>query len=175
LSRGSGTQGHTGVSDEDPAKSGGKQAAADRDKSGRFKPGASGNPRGKPLGTRHRTTLMLEAQLDAAGPKLIRQAIKLAMAGDGAVLRALLPLLLPPRKERPAEFPLPAIESAEDALAASRLLVAGVANGAISAEEAAKLGGLLELHAKLLEVHELESRILALEQERGLGGGVAIQ
>jgi hypothetical protein len=159
---------------DDPTKAGEKQDPK-RDGAGRFKPGASGNPRGKLPGTRHRTTLLLEAQLDQAGPKLIRQAIKLAMAGDGAVLRALLPLLLPPRKERPGEFPLPAIESAEDALAASRLLVAGVANGAISAEEAAKLGGLLELHAKLLEVHELESRILALEQERGISTGVAIQ
>jgi Family of unknown function (DUF5681) len=161
---------------DDPENSRSETRTRERQKDGRFAAGTSGNPAGRPVGSRNKSVILFEGILDKAGPVLIRKAIAMAKAGDSAVMRALLPLLLPPRKERPGEFPLPGIESAEDALAASRLLVAGVANGAISAEEAAKLGGLLELHAKLLEVHELESRINALEQERGIGStGVAIQ
>jgi hypothetical protein len=52
-----------------------------------FKPGQSGNPAGKPRGSRNRTTLAVEALLDGEAETLTRKAIELAKAGDLAALR----------------------------------------------------------------------------------------
>jgi hypothetical protein len=139
---------------------------------GQFQKGHSGNGGGRPKGSKNRSTLLFEGLLDKSGAKLIRVAIELALGGDSAVLRALLPLLLPPRKERPVAFPLPPIESAEDALRASETILAGAANGALAPSEAADLARLLEGHAKIYELHALEARIRECERERGIGAPI---
>jgi Family of unknown function (DUF5681) len=168
---------HRGTGVTDDAEETGPKTARRRPGGKPFQPGQSGNPAGRPAGSRNRATIVLEALVDKSGPKLIRKAIKMAMEGDASVMRALLPLLLPGRRERPIEFALPPIETAADALLASRLILAGAANGAITPTEAAELGKLVELHAKLTEVVDLESRIAELERERGIGlsEGAAIQ
>jgi hypothetical protein len=136
-----------------------------------FQPGQSGNPAGKPKGTRNRSTLIFEGLLDKAGPKLIRRAIKLAMDGDAGVMRALLPLLLPPRRDRGVQFPLPPIESAEDALRASQMILDGCASGVLSPVEAAELSKVLADHCRLYELTTLEAKLAAIEADRGIGLG----
>ncbi len=81
----------------EPEKSGVKQ-------DGRFKPGQYGNPAGKPKGTRHRTTMAIEALLDGEAEALSRKAIEMALAGDGVALRLCLERLLPARRDRPVSF-----------------------------------------------------------------------
>jgi hypothetical protein len=90
-----------------PANTGGNQ--------GRFSKGRSGNPRGKPKGARHRTTLAAEALLDGEAEALTRNAVELASAGDIAALRLCLDRILPLRRERPVRFKLPRLLSATDA------------------------------------------------------------
>jgi hypothetical protein len=119
-------------------------------------------------GSRNRATLVFEDLLDKAGPRLIKLAIRTALGGDTQVLRALLPLLVPPRRERAVEFPLPPIEDAASALLASRLILAGVANATLTPAEAANLSKALTDHARLLELHELEARLTQIESERGV-------
>jgi hypothetical protein len=58
---------------------------------------------------------------------------------------------------------LPALSSAKDAVAASAALIEAVAAGEIAPGEARELGRLIELHLKAVEVHELETRLAALE------------
>jgi Family of unknown function (DUF5681) len=72
-----------------------------------FQPGLSGNPAGKPKGTRNKTTLAVEAPLDGEAETLTRKAIELAKAGDLAALRVCLDRIAPPRKDRPVLFELP--------------------------------------------------------------------
>ena len=133
-----------------------------------FQKGQSGNIAGKPKGARSRATLVLEALVDKQGPALIKKAIAMALDGDSAVLRALLPLLLPARKDRPVQFELPVINSAADAVNASKAILAGASDGVLTPGEAGELGKLLEGHAKLLEVHDLEARLRDLETARGI-------
>jgi hypothetical protein len=45
-----------------------------------FKKGASGNPAGRPPGTRHKTTIALEALLDGPAQCLTEMAVEVAMA-----------------------------------------------------------------------------------------------
>jgi Family of unknown function (DUF5681) len=47
-----------------------------------FAPGQSGNPKGRPVGSRNRATLAIDALLDGEGEVLTRKAITLAKAGD---------------------------------------------------------------------------------------------
>jgi hypothetical protein len=91
----------------------------------RFTPGQSGNPAGKPKGTRNATTVAMEALMDGESEALTRKAIELAKAGDMTAIRLCLERILPPRKDRPVTFTLPTITSAKDARSAlSALLTA---------------------------------------------------
>jgi hypothetical protein len=51
-----------------------------------FKPGQSGNPSGRPHGSRNKATLALEALLDGEGEAITRKALE----GDTAALRLCL-------------------------------------------------------------------------------------
>ena len=63
-----------------------------------FEKGVSGNPTGRPRGSRNATTLALEALLDGQANALTQKAIDLALGGDMAALRLCLDAILPPRK-----------------------------------------------------------------------------
>src|SRR5687768_16932362 len=66
-----------------------------------FQKGQSGNPDGRPKGSRNATTLAVESLLDGEAEALTRKAVELAIAGDIAALRLCLDRVLPPRKDRP--------------------------------------------------------------------------
>jgi len=51
-------------------------------KRGQFKPGQSGNPKGKPKGARHKATPAAHAPLDGEAEGLARKAVDLALEGD---------------------------------------------------------------------------------------------
>ncbi len=91
---------------------------AGRDQAGRFTKGHSGNPAGKPPGCRHNATKAAEALLDGEARALTRKAIERALQGDVGALRLCMERLLPPRRDRPIEVDLPALESPKDLSAA---------------------------------------------------------
>src|ERR1700737_1758408 len=124
-----------------------------------FQPGQSGNPNGKPKGTRNAATLALESLLDGEAEALTRKAVELALAGDIAALRLCLDRILPPRKERPVSFEMPTINTAEDAKAASAALLAAVAAGSLTPSEAAEIGKLVDAYVKAIETTEVLMRL----------------
>ena len=68
--------------------------------SGRFQKGQSGNPNGRPPGSRNKTTLAVDALLDGEAETLTRKAIELAKTGDVTALRLCLDRIAPVRKDR---------------------------------------------------------------------------
>ena len=52
-----------------------------------FTKGTSGNPKGKPVGRRHRITIIVEQLLDGEAEKLTRKCVELALKGDSTALR----------------------------------------------------------------------------------------
>jgi hypothetical protein len=131
-----------------------------------FRPGKSGNPNGKPVGARNRTTLAIEALLDGEAEALTRKAIELAMSGDITALKLCLDRLAPPRKDRHVAFELPPLARAADATKASAALVAAVADGDLTPAEAAELGKLIESYVRALEATDFALRLDNLERNR---------
>src|SRR5258708_3319573 len=84
-----------------------------------FKAGWSGNPEGRPRGSRNKATMAVEALLDGEANAIARKAVEKALEGDMAALRLCLERVLPPRRDRPVVFDLPKIEGVSDALNAS--------------------------------------------------------
>ena len=140
-----------------PEKTGGKQG------DGRFKSGQSGNPAGKPKGTRHHATRAVMAMLDGEADALTRTAIDLALGGDTTALRLCLERLAPPVKDKPISVELPALASAEDASKAMAAVVAAMAAGDITPSEAAAVAGVVETYRRTVETADIERRLAELE------------
>jgi hypothetical protein len=129
----------------------------------RFKPGQSGNPAGRPKGTRNAVTRAVEALLDGEAEKLTRKAIDLGLAGDMAALRLCLDRIMPVRKDRHLAFSLPAMNAPVDAVKGLASIVAAVASGELTPSEASELTKLVEGYARVLETVDHEERLRALE------------
>jgi Family of unknown function (DUF5681) len=130
----------------------------------KFKPGQSGNPKGRAKGSRNQMTLAMEALLDGESEALTRKAIELALGGDITALRLCLDRFLPPRKDRPINFEMPSIARIEDAPVAMGAIASAVANGDITATEAADVARLVETYVRAVEASDLEKRLRAIEE-----------
>jgi len=63
---------------------------------GRWQKGQSGNPDGRPIGSRNEATMVAQTLLDGEAEHLTRKAIKLAGGGNVMLLKFFLERLLPP-------------------------------------------------------------------------------
>lgn len=124
---------------------------------------APGNP-GKPHGARHRVTRAVEALMEGEHEKLTRIAIDKALDGDTAALRLCLDRIARPRRDAPISIELPPVRSAAEAAEASASVLASVARGEVTPDEAGRVMALLEAHKSILAAGELEQRIAALEE-----------
>jgi hypothetical protein len=138
-----------------------------------FPPGVSGNPSGRPKGSRNKLTVAAEEIIGADWSTIIQKLVEKAKNGDASAIRLCLDRLMPVRKERAIEFDLPPITSAADAAAASASVLEACANGTITPDEGSKMMALIASHIKTLEFAEFESKLAELEeavQNERLGG-----
>lgn len=152
-----GTNDTIGTQDDQPNNNG-------RKSDGTFAPGNSLG--GRTPGSRHKTTLAVEALLEGEAEALTRKAVKMALSGDGPALRLCLDRIAPARKDMPVSFALPPIKSAADTVGASASLLAAVAAGDVTPDEAGRVMALLTAHKALVETGDLEARIVALEANK---------
>ena len=131
----------------------------------RGRPFQPGNP-GRPKGARHKTTILAEKLMADDVTGVIKAVIDAARSGDMAAARIILDRLVPVRKGRPVEIELPPVKTAADVLAGLEAVLDHVAAGALSPEEGATVGGILEMKRRTLELVEIEQRVAALEQSQ---------
>ena len=129
----------------------------------RGKPFAPGNP-GRPPGARHRVTRAVEVLMEGEHEKLTRIAIDKALDGDTSALRLCLDRIAPPRRDVPISILLPPVRSAAEAAEASSSVLASVASGDVTPDEAGRIMALLASHKSILATSDLEQRIAALEE-----------
>ncbi len=104
-----------------------------------FQAGVSGNPDGRPKGSRNATTIALETLLDGQATALTQKVVDVALTGDIAALRLCLDRILPARRDRPVTFMLPPIDSAQDAAATVSAVLAAVASGEITPADGSEI------------------------------------
>ncbi|MEM0935747.1 MAG: DUF5681 domain-containing protein [Pseudomonadota bacterium] len=125
---------------------------------------ASGNP-GRPKGSRHQTTLAVEALLEGEAEGLTRRAVELALEGDTTALRLCLERIAPTKKDAPVRFDLPPMNTAQDAARAADAILAAVSRGDLTPLEGTSVMALVETFRRTLETTEFEARIAALEEQ----------
>lgn len=134
-----------------------------RDHAGRFQPGRSGNPNGRPVGSRHEALRALDS-IGAENARGVMQAVvDAAKAGDMRAAEILLSRLWPARKGRPVTLDMPPIRTAADVAAALAEVSAEMSAGNITPEEAGAVAAVLETQRRAIETEDLERRIAALE------------
>lgn len=126
---------------------------------GRFKPGTSGNPNGRPKSA----TTELRRQLAEHGTEVVERIVKAALDGDMTAAKLVLDRISPSLKPQPAPIHVD-LDGAEGLAGVSRRLVDSAAAGEIPADVAAQLVGALGQVARITEIDELERRLAALEE-----------
>ena len=71
-----------------------------------FAKGVSGNPAGRPMGSRNAATEMAQALLDGEADALVRKCVELALDGNPAAMKLCLERLVP-RRGRSVKLELP--------------------------------------------------------------------
>jgi hypothetical protein len=128
-----------------------------RASNGRFAPGRSGNPTGRPKGARNRITLLAEAVLEENSEGLTQKAVGDAIGGDAGTLRFLLGRLVPPASaDQPVALGLAPGEE-RDPEAILTKTVRAMADGEITPKQALQIGRLIAIIARLKKAVRLSS------------------
>jgi hypothetical protein len=136
-----------------------------------FEKGQSGNPAGRPPGSRNKATMLAEAMFQGEAETIIRMAIDKAKDGDMTAIRLCLERVFPRLRDRATVFDLPPINGAPEALAALTTIVAGVRDGDLTAAEGSELGKLVDHYLRALEAKDFAQRLQLLESEPAKAGG----
>ena len=128
-----------------------------------FQKGESGNPAGRPRGSRNRATLLMESLLADDAEAIGRKAIEMAKQGDMAAIRLCMDRLSPARKDEPVAFDLPPLEKPADSVAAAAKIAAAVAAGELTPSEAAELAKVIDVYVRAIETKAFDERLAKLE------------
>lgn len=129
-------------------------------KTTKWKPGQTGNPKGRPPGQSEITRL--RASLAGDVPEILAGLVLAAKGGDVQAARLILERILPPVKpiEQAVELQLPADGTLT---AQGRAVLSAVAGGDLAPSQGAALLGAIGTLARVTEIDELTARIAALE------------
>jgi hypothetical protein len=137
----------------------------------RGKPFESGNQfgRGRPPGSRNKSSRRSKEILEPHGDALLRKSIVVALNGDVPMLRTLLDRVLPRRRELPVKIGVLSMGTAEELSQTFDRLGEKLTKGQLTIGDVQGLLPLIEAKRRILETCDQETRIRNLEQ-----GGVAL-
>lgn len=143
-----------------------------RDERGRLLPGHSGLPGGgRPRGRSQAT--MVRELLEPHRVELVERALELTKSTDPFAaangLRICLERLAPAPRQEAEKIEVPGLAEAKTFTEKCNVVIAAVADGAISAEAGERVLRLLDVYRKAHETDILERRIAALEAEQPKG------
>jgi hypothetical protein len=130
-----------------------------------FTKGVSGNPAGRPVGSRNAATEMAQALLDGEADALARKCVELALDGNPAAMKLCLERLVP-RRARSVKLDLPPLDSAADIAPAIAAIARSVAEGGLSPYDGAELSRIVESWVRALEIADFEHRLQELEDAK---------
>ena len=130
----------------------------------RWKKGQSGNPKGRPAGSRNKASIAVENLFLDEQERLSRKCIKLAMRGNMQALKLCIERICPIRRDAPINVNLPRVKTVEDATKLTTSLLDKVTSGELTPIQAELLSRLVEKHIKVLQLNDLEARLQLLEE-----------
>ena len=127
---------------------------------GRFSPGASGNPTGRP----RTESAALRAQLAENGPAIAAVVIEAAIGGDLQAAKRVLDRISPPLRAQAAPILLDLPGRPENATSTAAAIIRAAADGDLPPDVAAQLVAAVGTLARIIEVDELKDRLESLER-----------
>ena len=131
----------------------------------RGRPFEAGNKfgRGRPRGSRNKTTVLAQQLLESHAEPVIRKALMMAIQGDTAAMKLCMDRILPVHREMPVKFgKLPTATAAEVSESTQKVLQAYAA-GKLSMGQALAMSDLLEKRRRAIETEGLDERLRKLE------------
>ena len=128
-----------------------------------WQPGQSGNPRGRPVGSRNKKNVIAE-EFEKDGSAVARVVMDAALEGDMQAANMVLQRLSPPLRARAEKVTFELTPDAPLHEQANQVL-ASVAEGAIDPETGKMLIDCIQSVAGIRAVDELEARLIALEEK----------
>ena len=129
-----------------------------------WQPGQSGNPRGRPVGSRNKKNVIAE-EFEKDGSAVARVVMDAALEGDMQAANMVLQRLSPPLRARAEKVTFELTPDAPLHQQANQVL-ASVAEGAIDPETGKLLIDCIQSVAGIRAVDELEARLIALEEKQ---------
>jgi Family of unknown function (DUF5681) len=142
-----------------------KEKPPERDSRGYWRPGVSGNPKGRKKGARHPVTILAEQMLQSDAEDVVRAVIKAAKEGDMAAAKLVLERICPVRKGAPVVFDIPELMTAADLPQAVAAVTREVAEGTLSPDEGASVVSVLDMQRRAIETADLAHRVAVLEEK----------
>lgn len=136
------------------------------EKQGKFTKGRSGNPLGRPRGTRNKATIAAEALFEGEIEGICRKAIEEAKRGNIQAIKLVLDRILPPKKEAPIFIDLPVMKTSSDILEAIHRVTQAISRGELSPTEGDCLTRIIERQAKVIEMNDFEEQLNKLEERQ---------
>ena len=135
-----------------------------RPRSSAWKAGESGNPAGRPKGSRNRVHVRLLELLASQGESVLQAVITAAKAGDMVAAKLVLDRALPRRMcAIGVELTLPPLRTASDIVQAMSSVFEAVVDGHIPTSEAATLCQMLQSLSQTINAADFEERLSKLE------------
>jgi HAMP domain-containing protein len=128
-----------------------------------FKPGVSGNPKGRTPLSNSRAAVRESLRKDV--PAILKKLTSMARAGDVQAARILLDRVLPAVKPEALAVNLPSVAEAKDSTEQAALVIKAIAMGELAPDVGAQLLGGLGQMARVTEVDRLAKEIEELRQE----------
>ena len=134
------------------------------DSRGRFQKGFSGNPAGRPPGSRNSSTMLVESLLEQEAEPLTLKLIERAKEGEMSAMRLCMERLMPVRKDRSVDISLPPSETMQQIFVAIGQVFAAITQGDITPAEGESLTNVLLAQKEAIVKADLERRIEELER-----------
>jgi hypothetical protein len=135
------------------------------ERTGRWKPGQSGNPGGRPPRRGEPSPAKLREAISRHAPAIVERLVEQAKGGDIATCRLLLERALPAIK--PVEMPMPIAIGGDSLTESCRAVLTAVQGGVLAVGQGAHLLASIGVLAKIAETDELAARVAALEEAYG--------
>jgi hypothetical protein len=132
---------------------------------GKFAKGTSGNPSGRPPGSRNRSTLMMESILEEDAQEIIGTLVDMAKGRNIHAIRLCMERLVPPGRDRLVSFDLPPMRSVDDVSLGIRSIISAVSEGKLTPQEGEILSRILAEHANVMYAADVKGRLEKLEEK----------